>query len=116
MLVTVPTGESNLASNWPGSVILSRLDDSLNSSVALRSGDSLGGSSDLMIDLEDPLVISRDGVTGSPSVVDFSAVAPGGAGLPISGFILGIILDLVVANRAWDWLFCCCYCSFQLSQ
>ena len=113
MLVVVPAGESNLVSDCSGSVFSSGVDGSLNLSGALRSGDSLRASSDLMADLEGPLVILRDGVIGGPSAVDFSAVAPGDAELSTSGFILGIILDSVVARRAWDWLFCCCYCSFQ---
>ena len=106
MLVVVPAGESKLVSDCSGLAIPSGVDDSFNLSDALRSGDLPGGSSDLVADLEDPLVILRDGVISGPSAVDFSAGAPGGAGLPTSGFILGIILDSVVARRAWDRLFC----------
>ena len=76
---------------------------SLSSSAARRSGVPAGASIDLVAGLEDPLVASRDGVIGGPSAVDFSAIAP--VGVPTSGFMLGIVLDLVIARRAWGRLF-----------
>ena len=63
----------------------------------------MGTSTGLVADSGNPLVASRDGIIGDPSAVGFSAIAP--RGVPTSGFMLGIVLDLVVARRAWDRLF-----------